>query len=30
MSNGIAQTDEETKAMFKKMIDELLLGEGAS
>lgn len=30
MSNGIAQTDEETKAMFKKMIDEILLGEGAS
>ncbi len=29
MSNGIAQTDEETKAMFKKMIDEILLGEGA-
>jgi len=29
MSNGIAQTDEETKAMFKQMIDELLLGEGA-
>jgi len=28
MSNGIAQTDEETKAMFKKMIDELLLGLG--
>lgn len=26
MSNGIAQTDEETKAMFKKMIDEILLG----
>ncbi len=26
MSNGIAQTDEETKAMFKQMIDELLLG----
>lgn len=25
MSNGIAQTDEETKAMFKKMIDEILL-----
>ena len=30
MSNGIAQTDEETKAMFKKMIDEILLGEGDS
>lgn len=30
MSNGIAQTDEETKAMFKKMIDELLLGKEAS
>ena len=30
MSNGIAQTDEETKTMFKKMIDEILLGEGAS
>lgn len=29
MSNGIAQTDEETKAMFKQMIDELLLGEGS-
>ena len=29
MSNGIAQTDEETKAMFKKMIDELLLGKEA-
>jgi len=28
MSNGIAQTPEETKAMFKKMIDELLLGLG--
>jgi thioredoxin len=27
MSNGIAQTPEETKAMFKKMIDEILLGE---
>jgi thioredoxin len=26
MSNGIAQTDEETKAMFKQMIDEILLG----
>ena len=26
MSSGIAQTPEETKAMFKKMIDELLLG----
>lgn len=26
MSNGIAQTPEETKAMFKKMIDEILLG----
>jgi thioredoxin len=25
MSNGIAQTPEETKAMFKQMIDELLL-----
>ncbi len=25
MSNGIAQTDEETKAMFKQMIDEILL-----
>ena len=30
MSNGIAQTDEETKAMFKKMIDEILLGKEAS
>ncbi len=29
MSNGIAQTDEETKAMFKQMIDELLLSEGS-
>jgi thioredoxin len=29
MSNGIAQTDEETKAMFKQMIDELLLAEGS-
>ncbi|MEA3460759.1 MAG: thioredoxin domain-containing protein [Bacteroidota bacterium] len=28
MSNGIAQTPAETKAMFKKMIDELLLGLG--
>ena len=27
MSSGIAQTPEETKAMFKKMIDEILLGE---
>lgn len=27
MSNGIARTKEETKEMFKKMIDELLLGE---
>jgi thioredoxin len=27
MSNGIAQTPEETKIMFKKMIDEILLGE---
>ena len=27
MSSGIAQTQEETKAMFKQMIDELLLGE---
>jgi thioredoxin len=26
MSSGIAQTDEETKAMFKKLIDEILLG----
>ena len=26
MSNGIAQTPEATKEMFKKMIDELLLG----
>ena len=26
MSNGIAQTPEETKAMFKQMIDEILLG----
>lgn len=27
MSNGIAQTSEATKAMFKQMIDEILLGE---
>jgi len=27
MSNGIAQTPEATKEMFKKMIDEILLGE---
>ena len=27
MSNGIAQTTEETKKMFKQMIDELLLGQ---
>ncbi len=26
MSNGIAKTPEETKQMFRKMIDELLLG----
>jgi thioredoxin len=26
MSNGIARTPEETKAMFRRMIDELLLG----
>jgi len=26
MSSGIAQTPEETKAMFKQMIDEILLG----
>ncbi len=26
MSNGIARTQEETKAMFKQMIDEILLG----
>ncbi len=26
MSNGIAQTPEQTKEMFKQMIDELLLG----
>jgi hypothetical protein len=25
MSSGIAQTPEETKAMFKKLIEELLL-----
>lgn len=30
MSNGIAQTDAETKAMFKQMIDELLLGKERS
>jgi thioredoxin len=28
MSSGIARTPEETKAMFKQMIDEILLGEG--
>ncbi len=27
MSNGIARTPEDTKTMFKKMIDEILLGE---
>ena len=27
MSNGIAQTAEATKAMFKQMIDEILLGD---
>ncbi|MEN8229678.1 MAG: thioredoxin domain-containing protein [Bacteroidota bacterium] len=27
MSNGIAQTSEETKKMFKQMIDEILLGQ---
>jgi len=27
MSNGIAQTDEQTKAMFKQMIEEILLKE---
>jgi len=27
MSNGIARSQEETKAMFKQMIDELLLGQ---
>jgi len=27
MSNGIAQTPEQTKEMFRKMIDEILLGE---
>ena len=27
MSNGIAQTPEETKAMFRQMIDEILLGQ---
>ena len=30
MSNGIARTQEETKAMFKQMIDELLLGKEKS
>jgi len=30
MSNGIARTTEETKAMFKQMIDELLLGKEKS
>ncbi len=29
MSSGIARTPEETKAMFKKMIDEILLGQKA-
>ncbi len=29
MSNGIAQTPEETKKMFKQMIDEILLGQKA-
>jgi thioredoxin len=29
MSNGIAQTPEETKKMFEQMINELLLDEGA-
>ena len=27
MSNGIAQTPEQTKEMFRRMIDEILLGE---
>ena len=27
MSNGIARTPEETKVMFKQMIDEILLGQ---
>ena len=27
MSNGIAQTSEDTKKMFKQMIDEILLGQ---
>jgi thioredoxin len=30
MSNGIARTPEETKAMFKQMIDEILLGKEKS
>jgi thioredoxin len=30
MTSGIARTPEETKEMFRKMIDELLLGEGES
>lgn len=30
MSNGIAQTNEETKQMFKSIIDEFLLGNGAT
>ncbi|MDX2431569.1 MAG: thioredoxin domain-containing protein [Bacteroides sp.] len=30
MSSGIAQTPEETKKMFKQMIDEILLGKVAS
>jgi len=29
MSSGIAQSQEETKAMFKQMIDEILLGKGS-
>jgi thioredoxin len=30
MTSGIARTPEETKEMFRKMIDDLLLGEGES
>ncbi len=29
MSNGIARTPEETKVMFKQMIEEILLGQGS-
>jgi hypothetical protein len=30
MANGIGQTPEETKKMFKQMIDEILLSEKAA